>query len=137
ETAIASRRWDEAIAACRAALLLDKGNSLLNAKVARAEMEKQNEALHRSFEQARAGNDWKGAIAIYDSIPEGSVYRADAKEPYAGAKKEYVETLLATARQIPLPRCAEASSTIDEVVRFDPANAEAMALRVKCSARDL
>ena len=78
DAAIRERDWARAIARCDKALVFDPDNEDVKERRDRALREAKAKTLYDAFRIAVDGGQTDMALQLYASIPEGSVYRAEA-----------------------------------------------------------
>ena len=135
-----AEKWDQSVTTLD--LLLDRAGADPAAEAVKAraaalkkkvDLERRSVELFTAFEEAAKAREPDLALSRFESIPEGSLYRARAEEALPEVKTQFLAAHLELAEAArEQGHCEDARAEVDKVIQVDPENRKAHAPAKGC-----
>jgi len=138
--AATDEKWDQSVTTLD--LLLDRAGADPAAEAVKAraaalkkkvDLERRSVELFTAFEEAAKAREPDLALSRFESIPEGSLYRARAEEALPEVKTQFLAAHLELAEAArEQGHCEDARAEVEKVIQVDPENRKAHAIAKGC-----
>jgi pSer/pThr/pTyr-binding forkhead associated (FHA) protein len=138
--AATDEKWDQSVTTLD--LLLDRVSADPAAEAVKAraaalkkkvDLERRSVELFTAFEEAAKAREPDLALSRFESIPEGSLYRARAEESLPEVKTQFLAAHMELAEAArDQGHCEDARAEVEKVIQVDPENRKAHSIAKGC-----